>query len=63
MDLESFSVLLWVSKVALVVKSLPTNAGGPGSIPESGICPGGEHGNTLQSSCLESPMDSGGLQS
>ena len=53
MDLESFSVLLWASQVALVVKNLPTNAGGPGSIPGLGRSPGGEHGNSLQYSCPE----------
>ena len=33
-------------------------------IPESGRSPGGGHGNTLQHSCLEKPMDRGakGLQ-
>ena len=59
MDLESFSVLLWASQVALVVKNLPTNAGGPGSIPGLGRSPGGEHGNSLQYSCMENPMDRG----
>ena len=29
------------------------------SIPESGRYSGGEHGNTLQYSCLENPMDRG----
>ena len=28
-----------------------------GSIPGSGRHPGGGHGNPLQSSCLENPMD------
>ena len=28
-----------------------------GSIPESGRSPGGGHGNPLQYSCLENPMD------
>ena len=28
-----------------------------GSIPELGRSPGGEHGNPLQYSCLENPMD------
>ena len=43
-----------------MVKSLPTNAGDirdVGSIPGLGICPGGRHGNPLQYSCLENPMD------
>jgi len=30
-----------------------------GSIPGSGRSPGGEHGNPLQYSCLENPMDRG----
>ena len=43
-----------------VVKSWPANAGGAedkGLIPGSGRSPGGENGNPLQYSCLESPMD------
>ena len=32
-------------------------AGDVGSIPRSGRSPGGEHGNPLQYSCLENPMD------
>ena len=42
-----------------MVKSLPANAGDPGSIPGSGRPPGGGHGNPLQYSCLENPMDGG----
>ena len=30
-----------------------------GSIPGLGVSPGGVHGNPLQYSCLESPMDGG----
>ena len=49
-------------------KDLPANAGDirdTGSIPQSGRSPGGEHGNPLQSSCLEDPWTEapGGLQS
>ena len=33
-----------------------------GSIPESGRSPGGGHGNPLQYSCLEHPMDRGAWQ-
>ena len=43
-------------------KNLPDNAGdirGVGLIPGSGRSPGGEHGNPLQYSCLENPMDRG----
>jgi len=45
-----------------VVKNLSANVGDvrdPGSIPEWGRSPGGGHGNTLQYSCLENPMDRG----
>ena len=33
-----------------------------GSIPGSGRSPGGGHGNQLQYSCLENPMDRGASQ-
>ena len=33
------------------------DAGDMGSIPELGRSPGGGHGNSLQYSCLENPMD------
>ena len=51
-----------------VVKNPPANAGDTrdaGSISESGRSPGGGHGNPLQYSCLENPMDrgAGGIQS
>ena len=42
------------------IKNLPANAGDAGgvvSIPGLGRSPGGEHGNPLQYSCLENPMD------
>ena len=42
-----------------VVKNLPANAGDAGSIPGSGSSPGEGHGNPLQYSCLENPMDRG----
>ena len=35
------------------------NEGNTGSIPESGRSPGEGHGNCLQYSCLENPMDRG----
>ena len=35
------------------------NAGDTGSISRSGRSPGGGHGNPLQYSCLENPMDRG----
>ena len=50
----------WASQMALVVKNPPANAGDirdTGLIPVSGRSPGGGHGNSLQYSCLENPMD------
>ena len=47
-------------QVAVVVKNLPANAGDrrdEDSVPGSGRSPGGGHGNPLQYSCLENPMD------
>ena len=35
------------------------DSGDVGSIPESGRSHGGGHGNPLQYSCLENPMDKG----
>ena len=54
--------LIWAYQVMLVIKDPSTNAGdirGKGSIPELGSSPGGGHGNPLQYSCLENPMDGG----
>ena len=45
-----------------MVKNLPTTAEeirGLGSIPGLGRSPGGGHGNPLQYSCLENPMNRG----
>ena len=53
---------IWASQLALVVKNSPANAGDVGDaglIPGSGRSPGGGHGNPLQYSCLENPMDRG----
>ena len=50
------------SQVALVVQNLPANSGDVRDedlIPGSGRSPGGGHGNPLQYSCLENPMDRG----
>ena len=50
------------SQVALVVKKPPARAGVTkevGLIPGLGRSPGGGHGNALQYSCLEHPMDRG----
>ena len=48
-----------------VVKNPPATARAPGdagSIPGSGRSPGGGHGNPLQHSCLENPMDGGVME-
>ena len=45
-----------------MAKNLSASAGDvkdPGSIPGSGRSHGGGHGNPLQYSCLENPMDRG----
>ena len=42
-----------------VVKNLPAKAGDLGLIPGSGRSLGGGHGNPLQYSCLDNPMDRG----
>ena len=51
--------------MSLVVKNQSANAGdmrGAVSVPELGRCPGGGHGNPLQYSCLENPIDRGAWQ-
>ena len=60
MSLEISYQQWWASQVALVVKNMPANAGSirdTGSIPGLGRSPGGGHGNPIQYSCLENPMD------
>ena len=50
------------SHVAIVVKNLLANAGDTGDVDwilRSRRCPGGGHGNSLQYSCLENPMNRG----
>jgi len=50
--------------MAHMVKKPPANAGDvrdTGSIPGSGRSPGAGHGNPLQYSCLENPIDRGAL--
>ena len=57
-----YDLIIRASQVALTVKNLPANAGdvrGSGSILWSERSPGGGHGNPLQYSCLESPMERG----
>ena len=54
------SPVIRASQLVVVVKSLPVNTGDikdVGLIPGSGRSPGGGHGNPLQYSCLENPMD------
>ena len=51
--------------MALVIKNPSTRVGDirdVSSIPGSGRSPGGGHGNPLQYSCLEKPMDRGAWQ-
>ena len=43
-------------------KASAYDVGDPGSIPGSGRSPGRGHGNPLQYSCVENPMDRGALQ-
>ena len=65
---RSFTVLfadkwnIWVSRVALVVKKPPVEAGAAGdagSFHESGRSPRIGNGNPLQSSCSEDFVDTG----
>ena len=65
LDIEQSCQSRWASLVALVVKNPPANAGDirdMGSIPKWGRSLGGGHGNPLQCSCLENPMDRGAWQ-
>ena len=55
-------IYIWASQVALVVKNPPAKGRDkrdPGFIPGLQRSPGGGHGNPLQCSCLENPMDRG----
>ena len=45
-----------------MIKNMPANAGNLGSISELGRSPGEGNGNSLQYSCLGSPMDRGAWQ-
>ena len=47
------------AQTALVLKNPPANAGDADSVPGLGRSPGEGHGNPLQYSCLETPMDRG----
>ena len=58
---ELVSVLV-LAQVVLVVKNVPVNAGDVNDMdsnPVSGRSPGEGHGNPLQYSCVENPMDRG----
>ena len=59
-----FLALLWIMGFpgSSVGKESTCNAGDLGSIPGLGRSPGGGHGNPLQYSCLENPMDRGAWQ-
>ena len=60
--IEVFSATLRASLGALVVKSWSSKAGDTrdsGSVLGSGRFPGGGHGNPLQYSSLENPVDRG----
>ena len=52
----SFFIFIRTSQVELVVKKMPANAG------DALRSSGGRHGNPLQYSCLENPMDRGAWQ-
>ena len=57
-----FCIMFFLYLVVLVVKNLTAKAGdirNVGFIPGSGRFPGREHGNPLQCSCPENPMDRG----
>ena len=59
---SNYTIKSGASQVVLVVKNLPSNGGeirDMGSTPGSGRSTGGGHGNPLQNSCLENPMDGG----
>ena len=63
--LQNTQLISITSQVALVVKNLPANTADlrdTDSTPGSGRSPGRGHGNPLQYSCLENPMDRGTWQ-
>ena len=54
--------MFWGFPGGASIKNLPANAEDTrdsGSVPEWERSPGGGHGNPLQSSCMEKPMDRG----
>ena len=56
-----FVCICTASHIALMVPMLG-DVRDTGSIPGLGRSPGGGHGDTLQYSCLENPMDKGAWQ-
>ena len=59
---ERVALIYGIFQAALVAKNPLANAGDmrdTGLIPGSEKSPGGGHGNPLQYSCLENPMDRG----
>ena len=58
-SLSSPSSVGWFFPDCSAVNNQLANARDVGSIPGSGKSPGGGHGNPLQYSCLENPMDKG----
>ena len=57
-----YYLFCWASQMVLVIKNPPVNAGAIRDldlIPGLGRSPGRGHGNPLQYSCLENPMDKG----
>ena len=55
--------ILWASPVAQTVKNPPAmQESQEMQVPAFGRSPGGGHGNPLQYSCLENPMDGGSWQ-
>ena len=57
--LRSSACTFWASLVAQDGKESACHVGDLGLIPGLGRSPGGGHGNPLQYSCLENPMDIG----
>ena len=65
-ELDEWKILLNISPITIcslcILKNLPANVGDirdVGLIHGSGRSPGGEHGNPLQYTCLENPMERG----
>ena len=59
--LRSTAIYIWLTQWHSG-KEFACSAADPGLIPGLGRCPGGGHGNLLQYSCLDNPMDRGAWQ-